>query len=129
MTTLAAMLGALTAILQAHPLCERTTIVETREFSPDQFFFKVRVELPEGYRFQVRVYSNFGHVDYAYQLFKEDSPVLRWDNKEEFRSLKTHPHHHHDDRGNIQPSPLIGDPQADIVLALREIEKILAETD
>jgi len=43
--------------------------------------------------------------------------------------LKTHPHHHHDDRGNIQASPLAGDPQADIVLVLREIEKFLAEAD
>jgi len=120
------MLGALMAILQSHPLCERTAIVETREFSPDQFYFKLRAELPQGYKFQVRVYSNGSHVDYAYQLFKEDSPVLRWDNKEEFRSLKTYPHHHHDDRGNIQLSPLQGEPQADIVFVLREIENFLA---
>ncbi len=129
MTTLPIMLGALTAILQSHPLCERTAIVETREFSSDQFYFKVRVDIPHGYRLQARVYSNFDHVDYAYQLFKEDSPILRWDNKEEFRSLKTYPHHHHNDRGNIQPSPLTGDPQADIVFVLREIEKFLATPD
>ena len=125
--TFAAMLGALTAILQSHPLCERTAIVETREFSSDQFYFKVRAELPRDYRIQVRVYSNQGHVDYAYQLFKEGAPLLRWDNKEEFRTLNTYPHHHHDDRGNIQPSPLTGDPQADIVLVLLEIEKFLAD--
>jgi hypothetical protein len=119
------MLGALTAILQAHPLCERTAILETREFSPDQFYFKVRAELSQGYGFQARIYSNAGHVDYAYQLFKEDRPILRWDNKEEFRSLKTYPHHHHDDRGNIQPSPLKGEPQDDIALVLREIRKYL----
>jgi len=126
--TLPAILGALTAILQSHPLCERTTIVETRGFSSDQFYFKVRAELPRDYRIQVRVYSNQGHVDYAYQLFKEGAPTLRWDNKEEFRTLNTYPHHHHDNRGNIRPSPLAGDPQVDIVLVLREIEKFLAET-
>lgn len=126
MTTLPTMLGVLTAILQSHPLCERTTIVETREFSPGQFYFKLRAELPHDYRIQVRVYSNQGHVDYAYQFFKEGSPLLRWDNKEEFRALKTYPHHHHDDRGNIQPSPLTGDPRADIVFVLREIENFLA---
>ena len=60
---------------------------------------------------------------------KEDSPILRWDNKEEFRSLKTYPHHHHDDRGNIQPSPLKGEPQVDIVFVLKEIENFLAGTD
>ena len=121
------MLGALAAILQSHPLCERTAIVETREFSPNQFYFKVRAELLHGYQFQTRVYSSFGHVDYAYQLFKEGDPLLRWDNKEEFRTLKTYPHHHHDDQGNIQPSPLTGDPQADLVFVLREIENFLAE--
>lgn len=92
-------------------------------------YFKVRAELPRDYRIQARVYSNQGHVDYAYQLFKEGAPTLRWDNKEEFRTLNTYPHHHHDNRGNIRPSPLAGDPQADIVLVLREIEKILTETD
>ena len=127
MTTLAATLGALTAILQTLPFCEQTAIVETREFSPDQFYFKVRAKLPHGYHFQTRIYSNFGDMDYAYQLFKEDTPLLRWDNKEEFRTLKTYPHHHHDDRGNIQPSPLTGDPQADIVFVLREIENFLAD--
>lgn len=36
----------------------RTTIVETREFSSDQFYFKVRVELPHAYRIQARVRLN-----------------------------------------------------------------------
>lgn len=125
MTTLAATLGALTAILQSHPLCEQTAIIETREFSPDQFYFKVRTNLPREYRLQVRVYSNHGHVDYAYQLFKEEAPILRWDNKEEFRTLETYPHHHHDDWGNVLSSPLTGNPQEDLLLVLGEIEKYL----
>ena len=125
MTTLPAVLGALMAILQSHSLCEQTAIVETREFSPNQFYFKVRAELPREYRLQVRVYSNRGYVDYAYQLFKEDAPSLRWDNKEEFRTLETYPHHHHDDRGNVLSSPLTGNPQEDLLLVLGEIEKYL----
>jgi len=124
-TTLPSMLGVLTAILQSHPLCERTAILETREFSPDQFYFKVRTDLLRAYRLQVRVYFNQGHVDYAYQLFKEGTPILRWDNKEEFRALKTYPHHRHDDRGNVLSSPLTGNPQEDIALVLRDIEKYL----
>ena len=75
MTTLPAILGALTAILQSNPLCELTTIVEIREFSSDQFYFKVRSEFRHGYQFQTRIYSNFGHIDYAYQLFKEGGPL------------------------------------------------------
>ena len=104
MTSLAALLGALMAILESHRLCEQVTVVETKAFSPDQFFFKVRAQLPTAYTFQVRIYYNRGHIDYAYQLFT-DVPILRWDNKEEFRHLRTYPHHHHDDQGNIKPSP------------------------
>ena len=126
MTTLPATLGTLTAILQSHPLCRGIEILETGEFSPNQFHFKVRAELPDGHRLQARLYFNVGHVDYAYQLFKEGVPLLRWDNKEEFRALQTYPHHHHDEQGNIQPSPLTGDSQTDIVFVLREIEKFLA---
>ena len=74
MTTLPAMLGALTAILQSHPLCERAAIVETREFSPDQFYFKVRAELPQGYSFQVRVYSN-GSQSLAYDPQEDERLV------------------------------------------------------
>jgi hypothetical protein len=123
--TLPAMQGVLTAILQAHPLCGRVTIVETREFSTDQFYFKARADLLRGYRLQVRIYSNFDHVDYAYQFFKKGAPILRWDNKEEFRALITHPHRHHDDQGNVLSSPLTGNHQEDIIVVLREIEKFL----
>ncbi len=125
MTTLPAALGVLTAILQSQPLCDEITIIETREFSPDQFYFKLRARLPHEFQFQVRVYSNQGHVDYAYQLFKQGTPILRWDNKEEFRTLETYPHHHHDDKGNVLPSPLTGELHNDLPLVLREIEKYL----
>jgi hypothetical protein len=117
------MLGALMAILQSHPLCEQTAILETREFSREQFYFKVRAEFPHGHGFQIRIYSNAGHIDYAYQLFKGDRPILRWDNKEEFRTLETYPHHHHDNRGNVLSSPLTGNPRQDILVVLAVLEK------
>ena len=117
MTSLASLLGTLMAILQSHPVCERVTAVETKAFSPDQFFFKVRAELVKGNKFQARIYYNQGHIDYAYQLFT-DVPLLRWDNKEEFRHLGTYPHHHHDERGNVRPSPLTGYPVKDIEVVL-----------
>lgn len=113
------------AILQSHPICERATVVETKTFSPNQFFFKVRAEFAEGNKFQVRIYYNQGHIDYAYQLFA-DVPLLRWDNKEEFRHLETYPHHHHDDQGNVNPSSLTGDPVNDIEVVLREVSAFLS---
>jgi hypothetical protein len=81
MTSLAALLSTVMAILQAHPLCDQVKVMETKEFSPHQFYFKIRAELGQNTRFQARVYHNRGHVDYAYQIFA-DVPLLRWDNKE-----------------------------------------------
>ena len=113
------------AILQAHPVCKRATVVETSIFSPDQFFFKVRAELTGGNKFQARIYYNRGHIDYAYQLFT-DVPLLRWDNKEEFRHLKTYPHHYHDEQGNVEPSPLTGDLLRDIEVVLQDVSTFLS---
>lgn len=124
MTGLASLLGALTAILQSHPVCQHVTILETNVFSPDQFFFKIRAVLPEGFNFQLRIYHNHGHIDYAYQLFS-DEPLLRWDNKEEFRYVETYPHHHHDEKGNVTISNLVGDPMQDLEQVLAQIERYL----
>ncbi len=124
MTSLPSILGAVMAILESQPLCKRVTVVETKAFSPDQFFFKVRAELPEGYKLQARLYYNLGHLDYAYQLFT-DVPLLRWDNKEEFHHLETYPHHHHDEQGKVQPSLLTGDVVRDIVVVLQEVSDFL----
>lgn len=125
MTSLSSLLGTLTAILQVHPLCKKLAGIETREFSSDQFTLKVRAELTDGSRFQVRVYYNRSHIDYAYQLFT-DVPLLRWDNKEEFPQLSSYPHHHHDEHGNIKASALTGDPVKDIEVVLQEMSAFLS---
>ena len=72
----------------------------------------------------MRIYYNRGHVDYAYQLFT-DVPLVRWDNKEEFRHLATYPHHHHDAQGHVRPSPLGGKPLQDIGIVLQEVAAFL----
>lgn len=122
MTSLASLLGAIMAILQSHPLCNRIAEVETKTFSRDQFFFKIRAELSTKASFQVRIYYNREHIDYAYQLFT-DVPVLRWDNKEEFDHLDSYPHHHHDERGDVTSSPLCGEPISDLKFLLKELER------
>lgn len=124
MTGLPSLLGAITAILQSHPVCRHVTILETKEFSPEQFFFKVRAVTPEGFNFQLRIYHNSGHIDYAYQLFS-DEPLLRWDNKEEFHHLDSYPHHHHDDKGNVTVSSLNGDPMQDLPMVLKRVEEYI----
>ena len=125
MTSLPSLLGALMAILQAHSLCDRVTSVETKEFAQDQFLFKVRAELAEGYAIQIRIYYNRAHIDYAYQLFI-DTPLLRWDNKEEFPYVSTYPHHHHDEHGKVHPSPLGGDPVRDMPIVLQAISEFIS---
>jgi hypothetical protein len=125
LTSLASLLGAVMAILQAHPVSEQAAVVESKVFSADQFFFKVRAQFIAGHNFQVRIYYNHGHTDYAYQLFT-DVPLWRWDNKEEFAHLPTYPHHFHDQHGQVHPSPLIGDPIADIEVVLDELLTFLS---
>lgn len=125
MITLPSLLAGLVAILQAHPLCKTVELRETQEFSSDQFFLKIRADLPKENKFQVRVYFNRGHLDYAYQLFR-DVPLLRWDNKEEFRFLETYPHHHHDALGVVHPSPLVGDPLKDLGYVLEKVSAFIA---
>lgn len=121
MRSFSSLLGRVMAILEAHPSCKRAAVVETKMFSSDQFFFKVRADFVRGSYFQARIYYNHGHMDYAYQLFAH-VPILRWDNKEEFRRLKSYPHHQHDDKGQVKPSPLTGDPVKDVKFVLDEID-------
>jgi len=124
LSSLSSFLGALMAALQSHPICEQAVVVETKVFSSDQFFLKVRADLTGENKFQARIYYNQGHIDYAYQLFT-DLPLLRWDNKEEFPRIETYPHHHHDEQGNVKPSPLTGDPVRDIEIVLHDVSKFL----
>jgi hypothetical protein len=124
LTSLASLLGTLTAILQIHPLCVKVTVLETKEFSSEQFYFKIRAKLVKG-SMQVRIYYNREHIDYAYQYFTNE-PLLRWDNKEEFHGLITYPHHYHDEFGNVKQSLLAGDPIKDIEIVLQEISGFLS---
>ena len=113
------------AALQSHPICEHANVLETKVFSSDQFFLKVRAKLTGANKLQARIYYNQGHIDYAYQLFTE-FPILRWDNKEEFHHLETYPHHYHDEKGNIKPSRLTGDPARDINIVLNDVTRFLS---
>ena len=120
MSTLAEFMGGLITAIQVHPICESVGITDTKEFSSEQFSFKIRAVFRKGIQFQARIYFNKGHIDYAYQVFT-DKPVMRWDNKEEFSHLTTFPHHFHDPYGNVRASDLKGDPIQDIQFILTAI--------
>jgi hypothetical protein len=124
MASLPQLLGAFLGILEAHSLCKKVVVLETKEFSTDQYFIKIRAEIAKGYKLQIRIYYNYGHVDYAYQLFTE-LPILRWDNKEEFSDLASYPHHFHAIDGYIKNSPLSGDPLKDISIVLQYLKSYI----
>ncbi|MEW6665454.1 MAG: DUF6516 family protein [Thermodesulfobacteriota bacterium] len=117
MNTLPDLLSFIVTTLQAWPMCRGVQVVETALFSPRQFAFKVRAELVTGGTLDTRLYCNGEHTDYAYHLACGEQSV-RWDNKEHFPSIPSHPHHFHTASGQVEASPLTGDPAHDLPLVL-----------
>ena len=91
--------------------------VETHAFSSHQFALKVRAELVTDDVLQVRIYRNGDHADYSYQLLRGAQPIMRWDNKEHFPEIASHPHHFIMLQAR-QSSPLTGDAARDLPLVL-----------
>ena len=108
--TLADLLDFIVSTLQVSPLCQVVRVIRTDQFSDTQYGLKVRADLKAGGFLQVRLYRNGDRVDYSYQLVRGDKPVLRWDNKEHFPQIATHPHHFHGPAGKAEESALGGDP-------------------
>ncbi len=117
MSTLPDLLSFVVTTLQTWSLCRAVRVLETRQFSKHQFTLKVRAELAVGGILQVRLYRNSEHTDYAYHLIHDDKAV-RWDNKEHFPALSSHPHHFHNSSGQVEASPLTGDLFHDLPLVL-----------
>jgi hypothetical protein len=120
--TLSETLSFVVTTLQRSKLCTRTHVVSTASFSASQFTLKVRAHLVDESVLQVRLYANEDHLDYAYQLFHNDKPIIRWDNKEHFPSIATHPHHFHNDLGAVTESPLTGLLINDLPLVLSQLD-------
>lgn len=118
MNTLADLLNSLVSGLQGSPLFVRVQILETLQFSDEQFALKIRADLHSGDALQVRLYRNREHTDYAYQLFRSETPIIRWDNKEHFPSMSSHPHHFHNQAGRVESSPLTGEADQDLLIVL-----------
>ncbi len=124
MISMISLLSSIMTLIESSPLCLETKVVETREFSQKQFFFKIRVSLKEETYLQIRIYHNKGHFDYSYQFFS-NIPVMRWDNKEDFPELLNFPHHYHAENGIIEPSELIGEPIRDVQTVLMKLEAFM----
>jgi len=116
--TLAALLSHVVTVLQESGYCGAVRALETHPFSGRQFALQVRAELITGDALQIRVYCNGDHVDYSYQLLNDGQPMQRWDNKEHFPEIASHPHHFHNPAGEVEISPLTGDPERDLSLVM-----------
>lgn len=125
MNTLPDLLNFVVTSLQLSPLCSDVHVVSTEAFSNRQFTLKVRAKLVDGSLLQARLYYNDGHIDYAYQLIQNELPFLRWDNKEHFPHLSTHPHHFHMADGSVTESPLTGNPIQDLPDILNHLRLVL----
>ncbi len=122
----AELLSVVVTTLQVSPLCQNVRILETQQFSATQYALKVRAQLVAGGTLQVRFYVNGDHVDYAYQLFQDEAPVVRWDNKEHFPHLASYPHHFHNAGGQVEGSALVGDAEHDLPVVLAYLSAMLA---
>jgi Family of unknown function (DUF6516) len=101
-TTLADLLDYIVGNLQVTPLMQDVHVTQTTQFSETQFGLKVRAGIAGGGLLYVRIYQNGDHVDYSYQVVRDDRPLMRWDKKEHFHELATHPHHFHSPGGRTE---------------------------
>jgi hypothetical protein len=124
MISLNSLLSQILSLIQINRYYINSEILDVRQFSSEQYFFKIRAKLTESYYLQVRIYFNKEHTDYAYQLFT-DEPIIRWDNTEEYKILENFPHHFHDSNGFVVSSDLIGDPRVDLEIVLERINKYI----
>lgn len=118
MNDLVDYLAFIVNVLQASQLCKDVHISETQIFSNRQFSLKVRAEPHNGSVLQVRLYVNKPHIDYAYQVIRNEVPFIRWDNKEHFPASSSFPHHFHRSDYQVSDSPLTGNPEHDLPLVL-----------
>lgn len=121
MNTFAELLSHVVTTLQSSEHCAAVRILETHVFSADQFAFKLRADLISDDVLQIRIYRNRDHVDYSYQLLRSAQPVMRWDNKEHFPQIASHPHHFHDAAGEVKASPLTGEVAGDLAIVLNAL--------
>jgi predicted small secreted protein len=115
---LAELLNFVITSLQTSSIVQATQIVENNLFSASKYAIKVRAQLSGEISLQIRLYQNEKHIDYAYQVYQGEQSLMRWDNKEHFSGIATHPHHFHHPHGQVEESPLQGDPFVDLPAVL-----------
>lgn len=122
-----ALVDDLLSLLRGHPLVQGARVVNYDETSAGKLELKIRCRLSKGYQLQVWLHQEPTFLDYAYQLFA-DRPILRWDNAPHYPHIPTAPHHFHNEVGQVDKSPLSGEPLKDLKNVLAKIEKRLSKS-
>jgi hypothetical protein len=84
--------------------------------------------LPSSYHLDIRLIQTEIETIYSYQLFT-DHPMVRWDNAPHFPSIETFPHHYHNLKGEVEPSPLKGLIYEDLNYVLENVQTILISNE
>lgn len=84
--------------------------------------------LPSSYHLDIRLIQTEIETIYSYQLFT-DQPIVRWDNAPHFPLIATFPHHYHNLKGEVEPSPLKGLIFEDSNYVLENIKTILISNE
>jgi len=114
------LIGDLLRLLRARPLVHSVRVINYDETPQGNLELKMRCRLAQEYQLQVWIHSEPQLLDYAYQFFVA-CPILRWDNAPHYPQIDSAPHHFHDEREQVTPWPLSGDPLLDLQLILAYI--------
>lgn len=112
------------AILTASALVTSWQVLVADE-TADRALYKIRCQLfRPAYQLEIRLIQTEKDIIYSYQLFT-DRPIIRWDNAPHFPTLKSFPHHFHEETGEVKESFLTGDPLQDLPCILTDVGAFL----
>ena len=123
------MLGDIQRVLAESTIVHTPQIIELIPYGQAAFRLKLRATVTVELTLQVWLNHNGHRTRYAFQLFRQGQPILRWDNAPHHPEQgENFPHHFHDEFGVLSTSSLTGDPVVDLPLVLIEIEHYLEKT-
>ena len=117
-------------ILAESAIVSDVQVIELIPYGADAFRVKLRAKVTSELALQVWLNHTGHRARYAYQLFRQGKPVLRWDNAPHHPEQGTNfPHHFHDEFGQLSASRLTGNPVVDLPGVLAEIARYVEEID
>ena len=111
--------------LEKSPFVSKVELVLIDEME-NRGFYKLRAFLvPSPFKLDLKFIKTENDFIYSYQLYSHES-VARWDNEPHYPALPAYPHHAHA-HGKVEPSPLSGHPEKDLVKLLELLPAFLTE--